>query len=487
LKSANLKGNKVNNKVSKSPSQSTFNSESAKYGSELASSLGVPAIIGKGIGGLVGKIFGLGDYEVKENSVVSSVEKGSQVPIMHSEKDSVIVRHREMLGNVMSSTAFSQVTYAMNPGLRRSFPWLAPTAQNFTTYKLHGVVYEFVSLCADSLAASVPALGSVIMAARYDPTGNAFTDKVEMENSMWASSAKPSVTFAMPIECASGSMPLNQLYIRPGAISAIQNIANYDMGYFTIATQGQQAAGVNIGELWCTYDIELFKPRIGGYYGIGLPYAYYSGTSSPANGQFGGATVSSDNIGLQFPQNSGNGTYDNVTMPISTAGNYLYCYQSYGGSATYMTTDPTFHALNMTALDPSIAFTSHIYNAVSGSFTQCYSGRVYDVTVPTAYYQVNSGTSSAYVGATFSWRLVVLQFNGAVGGPVPPTLLSASTFSTAPAAKLPARIEEKTEDDDNVIVSSTSVRDPSITVATVKLEPEYKASLSKSVSAIRWN
>lgn len=62
------------------------------------------------------------------------------------------------------------------------------------------------------------------------------------------------------IECERSQTTLSEQYIRFGAVPAGADPRFYDLGRFSIATVGMQAASVNIGELWVSYDIEFLKP-----------------------------------------------------------------------------------------------------------------------------------------------------------------------------------------------------------------------------------
>ena len=81
---------------------------------------------------------------------------------------------------------------------------------------------------------------------------------------------------------------LSELYIRPGAVPAGQDVKTYDFGDFQIASQGiplgSAGAAVNLGELWVSYQIALIKPRIptesATYTDSG--FAYFSGVTNNA-------------------------------------------------------------------------------------------------------------------------------------------------------------------------------------------------------------
>lgn len=230
---------------------------------------------------MISSVFGHGDYylgkNVRNNSLMKLTD-GTSPPSFSSDDRTTCVRHREYITDITSSTGFKVQGYEINPGIDATFPWLATVARNYECYRLKGMLFEFKSMSADALNSINTALGTVIMATQYNAASAAFVNKQQMENYEFAQSCKPSSSMLHYIECARNSSPLNELYIRGGDIPTNQPQQLYDIGDFYIATQGMQQADVIIGELWVTYDIELFKPKLiptgmgsdQGFYGISL-------------------------------------------------------------------------------------------------------------------------------------------------------------------------------------------------------------------------
>jgi hypothetical protein len=84
------------------------------------------------LGGLVGrgvtsgvnalsKWLGFGAYTIKSNTVIGA---GGTVPSMHSTHDSIIVRHREYIGDIQSSTTFNATQIPLNPGMTKSIYYI---------------------------------------------------------------------------------------------------------------------------------------------------------------------------------------------------------------------------------------------------------------------------------------------------------------------------------------------------------------------------
>jgi len=199
-------------------------------------------------------LFGSGDYTLNENSIITN----HQVPTFREGKRSVIVKHREYLRDIFSSTGFSITQFNVNSGLDTTFPWLAQIANNYEQYKFHGLCFEFKSSSGSAIASTNNSLGVVIMASEYNVLKPAFSYKQQMEAYEFSCSAKPSESFLHPIECAPSDTPYNLFNVRDGDVTSDRRL--WDLCDFYIATQGMQAAGINIGELWVTYEVEFLKP-----------------------------------------------------------------------------------------------------------------------------------------------------------------------------------------------------------------------------------
>lgn len=220
------------------------------------------AAIGGMAGGALSSIFGLGDYEIKEN-----VFMHGQLPKIVNDAPSggTIIRHSEYLGDVTTSAtpgAFSLVSYGLNPADEATHPWLAQIAANYEEYEYEGLVFQFRSTSANALNSTNTALGTVMMATNYDSADPVFASKAEMLNYEFSCSSKPSESLLHMIECAPNQTVLGHRYTRPGLPPAGTDIRFFDLGKFQIATTGFQGASVNIGELHCTYQVRLLKPKL---------------------------------------------------------------------------------------------------------------------------------------------------------------------------------------------------------------------------------
>lgn len=235
-------------------------------GGAIGSMVGAPAAgsgVGSSLGAALSRWLGSGDYTVGSNSVVrSSLKAAASIPMMHNESQSVVIRHREYLGEVKSSTGFTvQQSFILNPGDRNTFPWLSGIASNFQEYSFKGVVFHYVPSSGAAITTS-PSLGTVMMQTSYRSTDAPPDNKVELLNEYCSNEVVPSETMAHPVECDPKENPFNVQYVRTAELPASETRLMYDLGVTHIATSGQTSSGYTLGDLWVTYEVELKKPLV---------------------------------------------------------------------------------------------------------------------------------------------------------------------------------------------------------------------------------
>lgn len=316
------------NQVVKSAVQAAMRTMSPVVAPKGNSFLGdVGAFAGNGIS----KIFGLGAYKISRNSLFDA-RTGSQVPFMHSTSESVVFRHREYIGEVSSTNAFTTTTYPVNPGLSSTFPYLSTIASCFQEYRFRGLVFEFKSTGADALVNGTnTALGTVGLVAQYRADASSLQTKVEFLNEMWSTSCKTSENTLLPVECAPKENPMNIQYVRTGPPTG--DIKNYDLCSVTVATNGSPGQNV-VGELWASYEIELLKPTVTPTGGV-LAADHYirAGSGTSAFGLIATNTLMSG-IGTVVTSNS-------ITFPVMSTGRFMVTVAVFGTAAAISYAAPT--------------------------------------------------------------------------------------------------------------------------------------------------
>jgi hypothetical protein len=268
--------------------------------------------LGERIGGWVGDkaqkaimaITGFGDYTVVKNSITGG--SGGTPPMFTSDRPCTKIRHREFVALVQSpGSTFNINAYSINP-LSSFFPWLSEISGSFEQFAVRGMVVEFKSTSATAVASTNTALGSVILATQYNVLAPAFTTQQQMEAYQYCTSCAPSVSMIHPIECDPSQNTISELFVD---VYTSGDPRLSIMGTTYIATVGQQAAST-IGELWVSYDIDFFRPKL------------FSGISNPGLGfhwSSGSSVLSSNLLSPQY-QNDLNTVSAGSDLPVVFAG-----------------------------------------------------------------------------------------------------------------------------------------------------------------------
>lgn len=239
--------------------------------------LGGPA--GAALGGTLGKamgdglgtiISGFGEYRVQQNSLLHTVNWGQSPPrVMNTSKgQAFIVQHREFIGNMYSgelvpatsASSFTYETQSINPGNPEIFPWLAAVASQFQQWELRGMLVELKTTSSNTSATL--SQGTMFMSAEYNVLADEPTNKRELENMEFADSCKPSESLIMPIECARDQTVSTKLYIAPDLNYNGGDPRLYDICKIYYGSEGVPAAGAAIAEVWVSYEVALYKPKI---------------------------------------------------------------------------------------------------------------------------------------------------------------------------------------------------------------------------------
>nr|QKV51144.1 putative capsid protein [Crucivirus sp.] len=282
------------------PFESLGTALGAKYG-------GAPGgAVGGKLGSWLGKITGLGDYKVNSNSLLGLATKGTSsgsVPVIENFTGGTIITHREYIMDINSTEDFKNISFEINPGIRRTFPWLADIAACYQQWKPLGILFCFESHSSDALNSTNTALGSLIISSNYEADAPDFKSQQEALNTEYTTSTKPSLSVIHPLECSPRENPQRIFYVRSSALDPLSNSSQlwYDLCKTQFITLGSQAVA-NVGKLYVTYQIEFTKPLLGGSSsGQTVQYAHYqisSQTNSFPFGANGNPTKVVDNIGL---------------------------------------------------------------------------------------------------------------------------------------------------------------------------------------------
>jgi hypothetical protein len=249
---------------------------------------------GAAVGGFIGRnasnyFLGGGGYSAAgsgEYGLTNSLVSGSSVavPTMMGgdEIGSIVVSHKEYLGNITGSMAFENSPFNINPGLSTSFPWLSQIACNYEEYSFEQLMFTYTSLLSDSTSSGV--IGSIIMTTNYNAAQEPFTNTADMLNNIGTISARPiDGPIIHGVECDDAKNVLPSYFVRNGAVPPGQDVKTYDQGRFQIATEGMPVDSQLQGQLWVSYCVVLRKPKIWVAAGKGILTDAFKGTSNSMN------------------------------------------------------------------------------------------------------------------------------------------------------------------------------------------------------------
>jgi len=344
---------------------------------------------------------GFGDYEVHSNSLMAAGTNGKiggEVPYMHSTDQHTTIRHREFLGDVLGSTAtYSWVQFPLNPGLAVSFPWASPMSNCFQMYRIKGMIIEFKSLSLEF--AAVPYNGFVAIGTQYDVLESPYTGKLELDNAEYACSGPPFQSLMHPIECERSQTFNTELFCRNGNIPSNADLRLYDWGTTTIAV-GSQTSNAVIGELWVTYEIDLFKPKLASQIGFAANSAQATVSGCTALAPLGTGFVSPW-TGTMPMSIATAGTVLKFG-PLTTAGNYYVTFNWVSGSSVAITY-PLFTFTNCVG---SNLFTAPNGTAVTLSMSASFA---VNITGPSA--TISIGATGVYPAGALTCAIYVSQIS----------------------------------------------------------------------------
>jgi len=298
--------------------------------------LGVAPNVSRAVGNIaaahIGRIIGSGDYTMNNEKNSLTTGRASLTRPEFSGR-SHRVTHREFIADIKTATtagAFNNTQFVVNPGNFTTFPLVASIAQLYEKYKLHGVVFEYISLTGQYASAT---LGEVIMSSLQNTSAPQPTNATMMKNTENAISARSDTNALYGIECKNQSLNWQYVPHMGSNTKPNNNVANiYDLADFNIATYGGTiAANTIIGELWVTVDVEFDGPRMSDQRPSILHHTSLSGiTASTPFGTIDSATRTAGTLTSATLSAGGLITFGNAT-----AGDvYLVKFKLGGGATT---------------------------------------------------------------------------------------------------------------------------------------------------------
>jgi hypothetical protein len=173
--------------------------------------------------------------------------------------DSEIYTHSEYIADIVgSSTNFLVArTLPLNPGLSTVFPWLHSIANRYESYRFRKLNFRFMTERPTTES------GYIALIPDYDAADTAPSNKTTAFQYQGAAKCAPWENMTQ-VNSPSNLSKRREYFTRKGALPASgPSIQLYDTGNLFVIVGGNSGA-VNLGELWCDYEVELWTPQVDG-------------------------------------------------------------------------------------------------------------------------------------------------------------------------------------------------------------------------------
>lgn len=274
----------------------------------------------------------------------------------------VTFKHREYVTDVTGSVAFVSKIFPVNPTVSQTFKWLSGVASNWNNYNFGNLKFEFIGRCSSSVG------GSVMMAVDYDSTEAAPTTKQELLNYKNAVSSNSWTSSALV--CDPKDLHKQVTYFTQCNDASRQCY----VGNMVLGVSGQADTSV-VGELWVSYEVRLYTPRVSGWGPTTVATLVTTGTGGVA-AITAGTTIASS--GSDFVS-----LYASNWLQFDQDGEFYVLYQISGtgisgpGALTW-----TIGAAAVAPTTANIAFTNTTTLALQMQKIRVYRGNLLYITAP---------------------------------------------------------------------------------------------------------
>lgn len=221
---------------------------------------------------------GSGSYETIGNETITGV-KTHDVPTFRTRTDDsgdVVMAYEEYVGKVYSpsvSGEFDVQSYAINPGMPSSFPYMSQIAMNFQQYEFSGLIATFKPNTGLIQSGS---MGFITMVFDYNAADENPTSPGMVKNMAGQVTGTPIQTILCGCECDRQKLLVpGGRYIRSGAVPSGQDVKTYDLAKLLVCLYGINGTAFPpntvLGELHLSYRVRLIKPKMFETLGFAIP------------------------------------------------------------------------------------------------------------------------------------------------------------------------------------------------------------------------
>jgi len=223
-------------------------------------------------------------------------------PRYQAKGENLVVSHCEYIADITGSTSVFSIakTFAVNPGIAQTFPWLNQIASRYESYRFKKLSFMFRTERPTTES------GYVVVVPDFDPTDAGPADKQTAFQFQGAAQGAPWQNITMFVDKA--NLRKRQSYFnRQGALLASENLALYDTANIFVCVGGNSGA-VTLGQLWCDYEVELMTPQLDSNYGASDSAKVTGGGTMTAASIFGSASSQAFSRGTLWTLDAVTGT-----------------------------------------------------------------------------------------------------------------------------------------------------------------------------------
>jgi len=159
----------------------------------------------------------------------------------------------EYIGDVkMNTSSFLCFAAQINPGLKKTFPWLAPIANQYTKYRFKSISFSYITASASIRP------GQLDLMVDWNVETPPPNERVEFINSYKTKQTVPWTNTSYRVDMRD----INQYrwyFIRSDG-ETVEDIKTYDCLNFYVGNVGIGEGPETMGNLWINYTIELSEP-----------------------------------------------------------------------------------------------------------------------------------------------------------------------------------------------------------------------------------
>jgi len=170
-----------------------------------------------------------------------------------------VIEEDEYIGEINGSTSATvpvTQSFAINPGQKTTFPWMAPQAASWEYYIIERI--EFYYKPEVSVFATGGQTGKVVLTCDYDANDAPPATKQQAEDTIPHADAMAHTPIRLPLQ-KTFLHPKGRKYVRPGGVPGNADVTNYDGGNLNVLTFNNGTTGA-IGELHVRYRVRFEVP-----------------------------------------------------------------------------------------------------------------------------------------------------------------------------------------------------------------------------------